>query len=144
MYASCVGMELVKSTDKQNAGGGGGMDPFAAFFGRQQNGGGDRKANKGEDYPVEISVSLDDMYNGNTVNTLITRRVVCRGCKNKPKKGICADCGQCPNEVRTVLRQVAPGGCDVEVCLGLVCLGQVAKKLLHTFSAGRHTRTCLI
>ena len=78
------GMELVKESEKKEQGGGA-MDPFAAFFG----GGGNQRGNKGNDANVDLSVSLDDMYNGNEISAEITRRVICRGCKNKPKRGKC-------------------------------------------------------
>ena len=41
----------------------------------------------------------------------INRRVVCRGCKNGGVQGDpkCVGCGQCPNEVQVVQRQLAPG-----------------------------------
>jgi DnaJ-class molecular chaperone len=106
------GLESVRDAEKQdNSGGGGGHDPFAAFFGggQQQQG---RQAKKGNDARVELKVSLEDMYNGNTVAASISRRIVCRGCKNGGKgknKARCKSCGRCPNEVKTVLRQMAPG-----------------------------------
>jgi DnaJ-class molecular chaperone len=106
------GLEAVKEAEKEdNSGGGGGHDPFAAFFGggQQQQG---RQAKKGNDARVELSVSLEDMYNGNTVAASISRRVVCRQCKNGGKgknRARCSKCGRCPNEVKTVMRQMAPG-----------------------------------
>merc|ERR1719502_1954389 len=98
-------MELVKQGVGEE-GQGGGMDPFAALFGggRQQN------RNKGQEAHVELGVSLEDMYIGNEVEAHIQRRVVCRGCgpgkKPKPK---CETCGRCPDETRTVQRQMGPG-----------------------------------
>ena len=107
------GLEAVREAEKQdNSGGGGGMDPFAAFFGggqQQQQG---RKAKKGQDARVELKVSLEDMYNGNTVAASISRRIVCRGCKNGGKgknRARCNTCGKCPNEIKTVMKQMAPG-----------------------------------
>ena len=70
------GMELVKESEKKEQGGGA-MDPFAAFFG----GGGNQRGNRGNDANVDLSVSLDDMYNGNEISAEITRRVICRGAK---------------------------------------------------------------
>lgn len=106
------GIEAVREAEKEDAAGGAGaMDPFAALFGGggQQQG---RKAKKGNDARVELQVSLDDMYNGGTVEATIRRRVVCRGCKNGGKgkdRARCKKCGRCPNEVKTVMRQMAPG-----------------------------------
>ena len=98
------GMELVKESDKKEQGGGA-MDPFAAFFG----GGGNQRGNRGNDANVDLTVSLDDMYNGNEISAEITRRVICRGCKNKPKRGKCAKCDRCPNEIKMVTRTMGPG-----------------------------------
>jgi len=110
------GLEAVKEAikeDQQNAGGGG-MDPFAAFFGggqqqqRGNEGTGRLKAKRGPNFEAQLEVSLEDAYNGGTVSTNIDRRVVCRGCRDKrsPK---CDACGRCPNEVKMVQMQMAPG-----------------------------------
>merc|ERR1712216_795412 len=60
---------------------------------------------------VEMQVSLEDMYNGNDVSMSIKRRVVCRNCKGRQtwKQSHCADCGECPPEIKMVQQQVAPG-----------------------------------
>jgi len=81
--------------------------PFDAFFG----GGQQRNANRGPEAKVDMQVSLEDMYNGNEVSMSIKRRVVCRNCKgrNKWKQPQCADCGECPPEIKMVQQQVAPG-----------------------------------
>ena len=54
-------MEAVREAEKQDNSGGQQMDPFASFFGgnQQQQG---RQAKKGKDARVELSVSLEDMY----------------------------------------------------------------------------------
>ena len=54
-------MEAVRDAEKQDNSGGQQMDPFASFFGgnQQQQG---RQAKKGKDARVELSVSLEDMY----------------------------------------------------------------------------------
>lgn len=100
------GMDMVKQ-GAGDQGGGGGMDPFAALFG---HGGGRRNTNRGQDAHMDLTVTLEDMYNGNEVDAKIQRRVVCRGCgagkKHKPK---CDSCGRCPDEVRMVQRQMGPG-----------------------------------
>ena len=50
----------MRDAEKQDNSGGQQMDPFAAFFGgnQQQQG---RQAKKGKDARVELSVSLEDM-----------------------------------------------------------------------------------
>merc|ERR1711988_75619 len=94
--------------------GGGGMDPFAAFFGggqqqqRGNEGSGRLKAKRGQNFEAQLEVSLEDTYNGGTVSTNIDRRVVCRGCRNK-RSAKCDACGRCPNEVKMVQMQMAPG-----------------------------------
>jgi len=110
------GLEAVKEAIKedQQSGGGGMMDPFAAFFGggqQQQQGNegtGRLKAKRGPAFETQLEVSLEDAYKGGTISTNIDRRVVCRGCrhKNSPK---CNSCGPCPNEVKMVQVQMAPG-----------------------------------
>jgi len=111
------GIESVKEAIKEDAQGGGGQqqDPFAAFFGggrRQQRieneGSGRLKAKRGENFEAKLDVSLEDAYNGGAVNTNINRRVVCRNCRDK-NTGKCASCGRCPNEVKMVQMQMAPG-----------------------------------
>jgi len=81
--------------------------PFDAFFG----GGQQRQTNRGPDAKVEMQVSMEDMYNGNDVSMSIKRRIVCRNCKGRAtwKQSHCADCGECPPEIKMVQQQVAPG-----------------------------------
>lgn len=105
------GIEAVREAEKEDASGGQAVDPFSMLFGggQQQQG---RKAKKGPDAHVELSVSLEDMYNGGSVEAAISRRIVCRGCKNGGKgrnREKCRKCGRCPNEVRTVMRSMGPG-----------------------------------
>jgi len=112
------GVEAVKEAIKEDQAnqGGGGHDPFAAFFGggrrqqQQEEGGkaGRLKAKRGQNFEATLDVSLEDTYNGGSVHTNINRRVVCRGCRNK-NDGKCAGCGRCPNEVKMVQMQMAPG-----------------------------------
>lgn len=105
------GIEAVREAEKEDASGGQASDPFSMLFGggQQQQG---RKSKKGADARVELAVSLEDMYNGGNVDASISRRVVCRGCKNGGKganREKCSKCGRCPNEVRTVTRSMGPG-----------------------------------
>jgi len=108
------GIDAVKEAIKEDQqGGGGGHDPFAAFFGggqrqQAQESGGRLKAKRGQNFETQLEVSLEDAYNGGSVHTNINRRVVCRNCRNK-NTGKCATCGRCPNEVKMVQMQMAPG-----------------------------------
>jgi len=101
------GMEAVKEAEKEDQQGGGGHDPFSMFFGGsgQQQG---SKAKKGPDFSANLEASLEDLYNGNKVPVNFKRRVVCRNCRNS-HSGKCAACDPCPNEVKMVQRQMAPG-----------------------------------
>jgi len=101
------GMEAVEEMAKEDerSQGGRAMDPFAAFFGGGQR----RNSKRGEDTHLQFTVSLEDMYNGNNMEAVIERRVVCRRCKNKKDDARCALCGRCPNEIKMVNRQMGPG-----------------------------------
>lgn len=98
------GMELVQEGEKEAAGGGqrGGLE---SLFG----GGRRRQGTRGPDASVQLEATLEDMYNGGELDQNVARRVVCRGCKGKRATGKCAGCGRCPNEVKTVMRQLGPG-----------------------------------
>ena len=86
---------------------GGGMDPFSMFFG---GGGRQRNRNKGPDAKVQMRVSLEDLYNGKMVQQSISRLVHCKGCREDPRSDRCRKCRtKCPNEVKMVQRQMAPG-----------------------------------
>ena len=81
------------------------------FGGQQQQGQKKRKAKKGPDAQAPITVTLAEMYNGETVRRQIERRIVCRGCKGAAAKSKekCKKCGACPAEVKTVLRPMGNG-----------------------------------
>ena len=66
---------------------------------------------RGEDFRMELSVSLRELYTGAARSLTIKRLVVCKGCKHALARDTprCRSCGQCPNEVRTVNVQLAPG-----------------------------------
>lgn len=66
---------------------------------------------KGKDVQVEISVTLRDLYIGNTVETSLQRRVVCVGCDQARYKNTdrCRKCSSCPSETKTVMKQMGPG-----------------------------------
>lgn len=101
------GLEAVKEGVDDDDGGGG-MDPISMLFGggggRQRGG----RGRRGPDARVDLKVSLDDMYTGNEVEAQISRRIVCRKCAGRVD-GKCASCGRCPNEIRTVQREMRPG-----------------------------------
>ncbi|CAK9017309.1 DnaJ homolog subfamily A member 4 (MmDjA4), partial [Durusdinium trenchii] len=95
------GMALLKEAEED---GKGGDDMFGGFFGGMNRG------NRGPDYQMRLRVTLEDLYNGVEKETRINRRVVCARC-NAPKlsekaQARCKLCGKCPNEYRTVHRQL--------------------------------------
>jgi len=67
------------------------------------------EVDKGENMGFELQVSLEDLYNSGVTKAPIERRVVCRGCRARPDSPKCQGCNRCPNEVKMVNRQVAPG-----------------------------------
>jgi len=83
-----------------------GGSPFDMFFG----GGGQQKNDKrGKNMPIELPVTLEDLYVGNEKSATIKRRIVCRNCKNKGHLPRCAGCGACPKEKKMVQRRAGPG-----------------------------------
>jgi DnaJ-class molecular chaperone len=100
------GLESVKQGEKEDAqGGAAANDPFAAFFGGQQKQNGGKR---GPDASLNVDVTLESLYKGDEITTGIQRRVVCRRCntKKRRKNPRCNGCGKCPNEVRTVMKQM--------------------------------------
>merc|ERR1712151_804642 len=72
-----------------------------------------QKVDKGEvqktdDFETSFSVSLEELYNSQTKNVKISRRVVCRGCRLRPSAPQCRGCGRCPNEIKMVKVQMGP------------------------------------
>jgi DnaJ-class molecular chaperone len=63
---------------------------------------------KGDDLSSSLDLSLDDLYNGAMRQANYDRRVVCRGCAERPDKPNCQGCSKCPNEVKTVNVQMGP------------------------------------
>jgi len=64
---------------------------------------------KGDDVHAHLEVGLEELYNSGAHTTTFQRRIVCTGCRVKPDSPKCQGCNRCPNEVRLVNRQVAPG-----------------------------------
>lgn len=64
---------------------------------------------KGDNIPVELAVTLEDLYNSGTQKAQLDRRVVCRGCSKRPDSPKCKGCSRCPNEIKQVQQQVGPG-----------------------------------
>lgn len=94
-------------------GGGGGesspMDIFDMFFG----GGGRRgkQSNKGKDVIHQLSVSLEDMYNGSTRKLALQKNVICEKCEGRGgKAGAVSKCNTCKGSgTQVLLNQLGAG-----------------------------------
>ncbi|CAN0257819.1 dnaJ homolog subfamily A member 1-like [Lethenteron reissneri] len=94
------------------AGGSGGfsspMDIFNMFFG---GGGSMQRETKGKNVVHQISVSLEDLYNGATRKLSMQKNVICDKCEGRGgKKGAVERCPECRGSgVQVHIRQIAPG-----------------------------------
>ena len=95
----------------------GGMEAVNKGVGQRDMWGREVGVQQGGDVSVTISVPLEDMYKGGTVRVSVNRRVVCRGCRDKPRAGIssylrsepikpqCEGCGPSCPMVKKVVHQ---------------------------------------
>ena len=80
---------------------------------------------KDRDSNFQIEVDLAQVYSGSDLTFEFSRRLVCAGCK-----GLCSGCKRCPNEVKMIRHQVAPGFYmqqQVEVQSDFFCKSQVTE-----------------
>uniref|UniRef100_A0A8C4PWH7 DnaJ heat shock protein family (Hsp40) member A4 n=1 Tax=Eptatretus burgeri TaxID=7764 RepID=A0A8C4PWH7_EPTBU len=84
------------------------MDIFNMFFG---GGAGMQRERKGKNVVHQLSVTLEDLYNGSTRKLSLQKNVVCDKCAGRGgKKGAverCSECRGCGVQFR--VRQIAPG-----------------------------------
>lgn len=88
--------------------GGGGMDIFDLLSGRQpqQNRGGKKR---GKDVQFELSVTLEEIFNGSTKKLAIERQIVCPDCDGKGGEGA-STCPDCKGRgMVTRMQQLGPG-----------------------------------
>ena len=72
------------------------FDIFDMFFGGGGRGGRSKKENKGKDVIHQLSVSLEDMYNGTTRKLALQKNVICDKCEGKGgKTGAVQKCTTC-------------------------------------------------
>jgi DnaJ family protein A protein 2 len=109
-----VGIDILKNQE----GRGGGMNPediFSSFFGHGMGGfrtnvnmGQRQRQDETEDINIQITVSLEDIYNGKTIKQTIKRKVFCNECDgtgNKDKKEhSCSVCNGSGQEVQVIRR----------------------------------------
>lgn len=108
-----------------------GADDFYNFF-NNMNGGPPgasqqrQRANKTEDAELEVSVTLEDLYNGKVVKITSTRNIICPSCdgSGSKKKAVTKVCAACRGEgYTTKIKRVGPGlvsqfHVDCEACEG--------------------------
>ena len=86
------------------------MDIFDMFFG---GGGGGRrqKSNKGKDVIHQLSVSLEEMYNGATRKLALQKNVICEKCEGRGgKTGAVVKCTTCKGSgSQVILNQLGAG-----------------------------------
>jgi len=84
------------------------MDIFDMFFGGGRRG---KRENKGKDVIHQLSVSLEDMYNGTTRKLALQKNVICEKCEGRGgKQGAVQKCTTCKgtgNQV--ILNQLGAG-----------------------------------
>ncbi|KAF1781566.1 DnaJ domain, conserved site [Phytophthora cactorum] len=98
-----------------NAGGGGGHDPFdifSQFFGGGGRNRREREPSRGPDVVMPLRVSLADLYNGKSLQFSIRRETICHHCHGKGAAHeedvhVCNECGG--QGVKTTTRRVGPG-----------------------------------
>ncbi|XP_023179778.1 dnaJ homolog subfamily A member 4 [Drosophila hydei] len=89
------------------------MDFFEKFFGAGFGGGGGgrRRERRGKDVVHQMSVQLEELYNGATRKLQLQKNVICDKCEGRGgKKGSIEKCVQCRgNGVEIRVQQIAPG-----------------------------------
>lgn len=92
------------------------QDIFEHFFGGGGSGffggGRERGPTKTKDMVHEISVTLEDLYNGKTSKMAVNRNVICKQCKGAGTKSGASsgNCKKCDGKgVKVMLRQIGPG-----------------------------------
>lgn len=101
-----AGLKAVREAEKEDAQGAHHHGGLAAFFGGQPEK--KTKAKKGGNYDMNVKVSLDDLYNGNTLSHSIKRRIVCKRCSKdaNPNHERCKGCKACPGGSKIVHKQM--------------------------------------
>jgi len=88
------------------------MDIFDMFFGGGGGGAGRRrKENKGKDVIHQMSVTLEDLYNGSVRKLALQKNVICDSCAGKGgKEGAVQKCTTCRGSgTQVLMNQLGPG-----------------------------------
>ncbi|XP_064645646.1 dnaJ homolog subfamily A member 1-like [Lineus longissimus] len=102
------------------------MDIFDMFFGGGGRGGGRRGPRKGKDVVHQLSVTLDDLYNGTTRKLALQKNVICNKCEGRGgKKGAVESCPNCRGTGMQVrVQQLSPGIVQQVQSMCYECQGQ--------------------
>jgi len=102
------------------------MDIFDMFFGGGGGGGRSRGPRKGKDVVHQLSVSLEELYNGTTRKLAVQKNVICDKCDGRGGKvgaqHVCSTCRGSGMEVH--LRQIGPGMVQQMQTVCRACSGQ--------------------
>ncbi|XP_005928809.1 dnaJ homolog subfamily A member 1 [Haplochromis burtoni] len=117
-------------------GGGSPMDIFNMFFG---GGGRMQRERKGKNVVHQLSVSLEEMYNGSTRKLGLQKNVICEKCEGYGgKKGALEKCTNCKGRgVQVRVQQVGPGMIQQIQSMCPDCQGQGEK-----FNSKDRCRNC--
>ena len=87
------------------------MDIFEMFFGGGGGGGRRRAPNKGKDVIHQMSVTLEDLYNGSVRKLALQKNVICDKCAGKGgKEGAVQKCTTCRGSgTQVILNQLGAG-----------------------------------
>jgi len=104
------GEQAVKEGGVSSGGSHSPMDIFDMFFGGGGGGRG-RRERKGKDVVHQLSVTLDEMYNGSVRKLSLQKNVVCSGCEGYGgKKGSVERCSNCRGTGMQIrIQQLGPG-----------------------------------
>jgi len=96
---------------KEGSGGGDFHSPFDIFDMFFGGGGRRRKENKGKDVIHQLSVTLEDLYNGNTRKLALQKNVICDKCEGRGgKAGAVSPCTTCKGTgTQVLINQIGAG-----------------------------------
>lgn len=118
------------------SGGGSPMDIFNMFFG---GGGRMQRERRGKNVVHQLSVTLDEMYNGATRKLALQKSVICEKCEGYGgKKGALEKCSTCKGRgVQIKVQQIGPGMIQQIQSMCSDCQGQG-----ESFSSKDRCKTC--
>lgn len=84
---------------------------FGQFGGSHRGGRGHRGPQKGKDVVHQLSVSLEDLYNGCVRKLALEKNVICEKCEGRGgKKGAVEQCPACQGSgIQVQIHQLGPG-----------------------------------